>query len=79
MLVWHVAECDYSKVGQASLRTHRSKLGIVDHDFVSRKLIGPGLNLGKSVIQPGFGMLWCIAGRLGHVSIVIRAARQGRR
>ena len=81
MLVGHVADVQYAKIGQPGLRTHRSELGIVHHDLVSRKLIRPSLDLGKLRVESSGGVLRSVAWYLGHIYLLYRLRRRnsGRR
>src|ERR1019366_8774285 len=63
--VGHVADHNIAKIRQASLRADRREFGIVDHNFVGWKLVGPGLDFGKVMIEPGAGVLVGVAGRSG--------------
>src|SRR5437879_5755582 len=70
MFVWHVVDGQHSKIRQPRFRTDGSKLWIVDHNLVSRKLVGPGLNLWKLRVETGGRMFRGITGRSSHVTIV---------
>ena len=53
MLVRHVADGDGAEIRQAGLGADRGELGIVNDDFVSGKLVRPGFDRGKIVVESG--------------------------
>lgn len=69
-LVGHVSNFEHSEVGQPGFWTNRGELGIVDHDFVSGKLVGPGFDLGKLRVETSGCVFGRVARRFGHGVIV---------
>jgi len=53
------------KSGTPVFRADRGEFGIVHDDLVAGKLVRPGFNLRKIVVEPGAGVLRRIAGRGG--------------
>src|SRR5579863_3486181 len=43
----HVADGEHSEIGQSGFRADRSKLWVIDDNFISRKLVWPSFNLRK--------------------------------
>src|SRR5579864_4142904 len=67
MLVRHVMNLERPKIRQPRFRAHRRELRIIDNDFVSRKLVGPGLNLRKLGVKAGSRVLRRVTRRFRHV------------
>ncbi len=65
-LIRHVADRNHTKIRQPGFRAHRCELRILDHNFVTRKLVGPGLDVGKRRVQSGLGVFFGVAWSLGH-------------
>jgi hypothetical protein len=51
LLIRHIAKGNHTKIGQPRLGTHGGKLRVIDHNFVTGKLVLPGLNRRK---RPAF-------------------------
>jgi len=79
VFVGSVGDGDAAEVGKSGFRADRGEFGIVDDDFVAGKLIRPGLNRGKIVVEPGFRMIGRVTwGLLSHPHIVTRAEENAR-
>src|SRR5947209_7961450 len=70
MLVGHITDREYAKIGQVRLRANRGELRDVDHNLVCRVLIRKGVDVRHGSIQPGDCVLVRISGSLGHSAIV---------
>ena len=68
----HVADRERAEVGQAGLGANGGQLGIVDDDFITGKLVLPGLDLRKLKVESGLGVIVGIARLLRHIFIVRR-------
>src|SRR5579872_562765 len=82
VLVRHVSNFEHSEVGQPSFWTNRGELGIVDDDFISGKLVRPGLDLGEFSVEAGGGVFGRVAWQFRHsliVSAPVDAARRPER
>src|SRR6476469_370178 len=60
-LAGHVADFQNAEIGQASLGTDRGELRHVNENFVSGKLVGPGIDFRETMVQPGFCVIVGIA------------------
>src|SRR5207245_2310950 len=81
--VGHITKDDYTEIWQSGLGANGGELGVVNDDFISRKLVGPGFDLREFCIKSCLGMLGCIAWLLRHtfyctqaLSSAMRAARR---
>jgi len=83
--IGRVTDHKLAEIGQARFRANRGKFGIIHDNLVSGKLVFPGFNLRKGLIEPGAGVLQRISrsrgtGRMGagnfrHPVIVPRAGQ----
>src|SRR6266567_3966015 len=62
----HVTNLQQAKVGQAGLRAHRRKLRHVNEDFISGKLVRPGIDLWENVVQSGFSVVFGVTCTMCH-------------
>ena len=60
VLLRHISDRDHAKIGKAGLGTHRGKFRHVYNNLIGRKLVWPGLNVGKIEIQARFGVRLCV-------------------
>lgn len=70
VFIGHVTDRERAEVRQPRFRTHRSELRVIDHDFVTRKLVRPSLDFREAGSETSFGMFLGVGERFGHILIV---------
>jgi hypothetical protein len=65
-LIRDVAHLEHAEIRKPGLGTHRSEFRNIDDNFVIGELVGPGIDFGKAVVQPSFGVVFGVAGAIRH-------------
>src|SRR6266851_93469 len=78
LLARNVADCEAAEVGQAGLGADAGELGVVDEDLIGLELVAPGLDLGESGVEAGFGVVVGVARGLGGHRAILSGSADAR-